>query len=178
MVPTAALPTGIGPLGVHRTQQPGQVGAIGSLMPTGTPYPSSPGVSGRAQQCLVTTTDLFQPPPLWQRSRSLTPHTAGRQESGLVRVLCQVLFILFPQKHLVRGQLLGGSHDTAAGVVRHGTARYGTVRGSLRVAQSTADTHTVTMFRGSAPGIALTAGYGAQPRSALGLCSPPAPRPV
>lgn len=39
------------------------------------------------------------------------------------------LFILFPQKHLVRGQLLGGSHDTAAGVVRHGTARYGTVRG-------------------------------------------------
>ncbi|XP_041281884.1 transcription initiation factor TFIID subunit 4-like [Onychostruthus taczanowskii] len=33
------------------------------------------------------------------------------------------------QKHLVRGQLLGGSHDTAAGVVRHGTARYGTVRG-------------------------------------------------
>lgn len=43
--------------------------------------------------------------------------------------MCQVLFILFPQKHLVRGQLLGGSHDTAAGVVRHGTARYGTVRG-------------------------------------------------
>lgn len=43
--------------------------------------------------------------------------------------MCQVLFILFPQKHLVRGQLLGGSHDTAAGVVRRGTARYGTVRG-------------------------------------------------
>lgn len=92
--------------------------------------------------------------------------------------MCQVLFILFPQKHLVRGQLLGGSHDTAAGVVRHGTARYGTVRGSLRVAQSTADTHTVTMFRGSAPGIALTAGFSAQPRSPLALCSPPAPRPV
>ena len=29
----------------------------------------------------------------------------------------------------MRGQLLGGSHDTAAGAVRHGTARYGTVRG-------------------------------------------------
>lgn len=91
--------------------------------------------------------------------------------------MCQVLFILFPQKHLVRGQLLGGSHDTAAGVVRHGTARYGTVRGHYGVAQSTADTHTVTMFRGSAPGIALTAGNGAQPRSALGLCTPPVPPP-
>lgn len=85
-------------------------------------------MSGRAQQCLVTT----RPIPATSTVTGVPnphPHTAGRQESGPVRGLCQVLFILFPQKHLVRGQLLGGSHDTAAGVVRHGTARYGTVRG-------------------------------------------------
>lgn len=50
--------------------------------------------------------------------------------------MCQVLFILFPQKHLVRGQLLGGSHDTAAGVVRHGTARYGGHYGWHRAQQT------------------------------------------
>ncbi|XP_005052934.1 PREDICTED: translation initiation factor IF-2-like [Ficedula albicollis] len=64
-------------------------------------------------------------------------------------------------------------HSGGGGTARYGTVRHGT--GSLRVAQSTADTHTVTMFRGSAPGIALTAGNGAQPRSALGLCTPRPP---
>ncbi|KAL2299749.1 hypothetical protein Nmel_012594, partial [Mimus melanotis] len=64
-------------------------------------------------------------------------------------------------------------HSGGGGTARYGTVRHGT--GSLRVAQSTADTHTVTMFRGSAPGIALTAGNGAQPRSALGLCTPCSP---
>lgn len=120
--------------------------ALGADQPHGARSPDTPSMPG-----------VWVPPP------------CRRQESGPVRGLCQVLFILFPQKHLVRGQLLGGSHDTAAGAARYGTVRHGT--GSLRVAQSTADTHTVTMFGGSAPGIALTAGNGARPRSALRLCA-------
>lgn len=135
------------------------------------PLSSSPGCELQnplvlgANQVSWAPRSLYSSVPGFQTPYSPSPQPARNR--GQSSALCQVLFILFPQKHLVRGQLLGGSHDTAAGVVRHGTVRHGT--GSLRVAQSTADTHTVTMFRGSAPGTAPAAGNRTRRRTALCL---------
>lgn len=123
---------GVGPLGAHRDsprQQPGRggVGPLGAHREP--PCPAAPGCGAHRRSVATRPMGLPArlPPP---RRGSRPPHPPHhRQEAGPVRGLCQVLFILFPQKHLVRGQLLGGSHDTAVGVVRHGTARYSTVRG-------------------------------------------------
>lgn len=92
--------------------------------------------------------------------------------------MCQVLFILFPQKHLVRGQLLGGSHDTAAGVVRHGTARYGTVRGHYGWHRAQQTRTPSQCSEGAHPASHLpleTAPSRARPSV---FAPPPSPRPV
>lgn len=176
-MPAAALPTGIGPLGAHQSQQPGQAGEIGPLMPTGTPYPSSSAVSGRGQQCLVTTRSIPATPTMAGVPIPRPPH-CRQARIGAGPWFVSSPFYSVPTETPGEGAASGreSRHSGGGGTARYGTVRHGT--GSLRVAQSTADTHTVTMFRGSAPGIALTAGKGAQPRSALGLCTPPSPRPV
>lgn len=118
-------------------------GGIGPLEPPGTPPPpnhsSSPGhgpqrppalgadqAHGAPSRATPTMPGVQAPPPTSPR---LLPSPQAGRNRGQSVVCVKSFFILFPQKHLVRGQLLGGSHDTAAGAVRHGTARYGTVRG-------------------------------------------------
>lgn len=111
---------------------------------------------------------------------SPAPLAASRQESGPVCGLCQVLFYSVPTETPGEGAASGreSRHSGGGGTARYGTVRHGT--GSLRVAQSTADTHTVTMFRGSAPGVALTAANGARGSATLDASSlqpPLSPQP-
>lgn len=77
----------------------------------------------------------------------------------------------------MRGQLLGGSHDTAAGVVRHGTARYGTVRGHYGWHRAQQTRTPSQCSEGAHPASHLpleTAPSRARPR----CLHPPLPRPV
>lgn len=143
-------------------------------MPTGTPYPSSSAVSGRGQQCLVTTRSIPATPTMAGVPIPRPPH-CRQARIGAGPWFVSSPFYSVPTETPGEGAASGreSRHSGGGGTARYGTVRHGT--GSLRVAQSTADTHTVTMFRGSAPGIALTAGKGAQPRSALGLCTPRPP---
>lgn len=135
-------------------------------------------MGGRAQQCWVTTRPIPATPTRPGVPAPRPPH-CRQARIGASPWFVSSPFYSVPTETPGEGAASGreSRHSGGGGTARYGTVRHGT--GSLRVAQSTADTHTVTMFRGSAPGIALTAGNGAQPRSALGLCTPPpSPRPV
>lgn len=146
--------------------------------------PPAPAVGRRPHRCLVLTRPTGLPawsPPVCEGSRPPpTPSPSpGRQESGPVRGLCQVLFYSVPTETPGEGAASGTESRHSGGAVRHGTARYGTVQGHYgwHRAQQTRTPSQCSEGAHPASHLPLERAPGARPPSAPRLDNPPAPSP-
>lgn len=94
-------------------------------MPTGTPYPTSPAVSGRVQQCLVTTRPIPATPTM-AGVPIARPPDCRQARIGASLWFVSSPFYSVPTETPGEGAASGRESRHSG---RGGTARYGTVRG-------------------------------------------------